>query len=163
MNTMESLDALNPSQLAGLLAPAPFMVWNGEDAASILQHQLDAPLVPDLYSAPGIEHSIAGILNEQRWVDATFAKALHSPHTPRELLLALKEFAQHVQNLPESPLRGAPATVLYYAAIAACLTRHSIFISTLNPDQLRSGFTWALSQPSVEPIRELFELAIQKV
>jgi len=161
MSNLDSVDILKPIQLAELLDPGTFAVWNGEDAAMMLRHQLEVPLIPDIYSAPGVEHSFGTTLDLGHWGRQTFAAVLTCQDSPRELLQAIKEFAQHSQNLPESPLRGAAATILYYAAIAACVVHHKIKISGLNPEQLRQGYRWALSQPGIEPLRQIFETALE--
>lgn len=158
MTEVNAIDSLKPAKLAALLDIKKLTVWDGEDPGSILRKQLDVPLVPDVFSAPQVEQLYGHVLSEGYFASKTFEDALQAPWLPKEVFKAIKEFAQYVQNLPESPIRGGPATVLYYAAIAACLSCGEQ-ISTLRPDQLYDGFAWASDQPGAEGLQHVFEQA----
>ena len=149
-----ALDMLPPHTLARLLnldAPAH---WSDHDAAAALRHQLAAPLLPDLARVPGIEIERLRPLIEPH---TTFLAAVSAPSPALELLDAIKQWARHVRDDPASPLAGGPATVLYYAAIAAAQARLHQRITALTDDQLRAGQAWARAFPGAESLGFLFD------
>jgi hypothetical protein len=152
-----SRDMLPPHTLARLLdldAPAP---WSQRDATAALRHQLAAPLLPDLAHTPGIE---IDRLRPLAAPHATFLQLLTSPTPSLELLQALKQWARHVRDDPASPLAGAPATVLYYAAITAARTRLRQRITALTDDQLLAGIAWSRAYPGAQALTTLFDQPI---
>ncbi len=153
-----SHDALTPARLAQLLdldAPAS---WSQADALAALRHQLAAPLLPDLALAPGAE---LDRLCPRAFAHPTFLDALTAPAPNLELLHAIKHWARHLRTDPASPLAGTPATVLYYAAIAAARLRLGQSITTLSDAQLRAGLLWAAAIPGTQPLAELFAAALR--
>ncbi|MGN6366954.1 MAG: hypothetical protein ACTHN5_01705 [Phycisphaerae bacterium] len=156
----DDLSTLPPEKLAALLTPAPAAAWPSapEDLAAILRHQLAAPLLPDLVTPPGAEPARLAALLQHRPAE-TFAAHLAADAPALELLDAIKQFARHANAAPDHPLRGDPATLLYYAAIAAALLRCNARISQLPDPALRDAFTWALQQPAAQPLHPLFRAA----
>jgi hypothetical protein len=148
---------LAPVRLAGLLDVDPPARWSDRDAAAALRHQFAAPLLPDLALAPAVEIDRLRALAAPH---TTFLDLLSSPVPALELLLALKDWARHVRDAPESPLAGAPATVLYYAAIAAARVRLNQRITSLPDTDLRTGWTWALTQTGTPELAQLFTAAV---
>jgi hypothetical protein len=156
MIDFSQVDKLKPRQLARLLDVGSDAAWLAEESAEILRHQLAAPLLPDIAQSPGAE---AGRL--KRWVNgcgnaATFGEQLTGQRSNPELLRAIKDFAKHARNEETSPLRGAPAMVLYYAAIAAALARCGQRITQLSDAELREGISWCMQQAGAESLAEIF-------
>jgi hypothetical protein len=159
----QSFDSLPPAKLARLLdvegGGAEAAAWTAADAAAALRQQLQAPLLPDLLAAPGAERERLEALVRSRPETATFAAQLTGREPTTELLESIKRWARHMREQPSSPLRGGPATVLYYAAIAAALVRTGRRITTLTDGQLRAGFEWALVQEGAEGLQGLLREA----
>jgi hypothetical protein len=154
------LDLLTPARLAGLLDVDPPEGWSLQDAATALRHQLAAMLLPDLAVVPGIE------IDRLRRIAApntTFLELLVSRTPEIELLKALKIWARHVRDDSENPLAGAPATVLYYAAVAAARVRLDQRITSLMDAKLRAGCTWALAAAGDSALTSLFEAALAAI
>jgi len=145
-------------EVSGTAQPPPAGGWNAADAAEALRHQLSAPLLPDIAEIPSAEvkrlQALAGGL--------TFLQALTASDQDPALLAAIKEFGRHWRSHPSSPLAGGPATVLYFAAIAAAQVHGHGRITTLSDDQILAGFLWAKVQPGGETVQELFESALAR-
>jgi hypothetical protein len=156
--TDSSIDMLAPERLARLLDVDTPAVWTEADATAALRHQLAAPLLPDLALAPGSE------LDHLRpFAEAypTLLAALTAPSPPLGLLQAIKRWARHVRNDSASPLSRGPATVLYYAAIAAAREHPWASITSLTPDQLHKGFSWSMAFSGAEALARLFPPAMR--
>ena len=133
------LDDLANGQLAKLLDPDHMDAWPDADAADILRHQLAAPLLPDLATSSGAEPVRLESLVRGRLGAESFVRQLTFITPSLELLIAIKQFGRQLRDAPESPLQGSPATVLYYAAIAAALIRCKERITRLLDADLRAG------------------------
>jgi hypothetical protein len=157
----DDLHALPPEKLVHLLTATPASEWPASpaDLAAILRHQLAAPLLPDLVSVPGAEAARLEALLHDRPFTQHFLAQLTAIAPSLELLEAIKNFARHANDTPDHPLRGTPATILYYAAIAAAFFRCNARISQLSEAALREAFGWAAEQPAAGALRSLFVLA----
>lgn len=133
----------SPAQLSQLLDVETAPQWPQSDAAAALCHQLAAPLLPDVQSAPGAESWRLEALVAGRVGAESFQRQLTAIYPSRELLEAIKRFARFANDSVSHPLRGEGAMVLYYAAIAAAMMRCNARITQLSDDQLREGFGWA--------------------
>lgn len=162
-----AIDRLSNHQLARLLDLKDASPWDHTDAAEVLRHQLGAPIIEDLAAVPGAEMELeaakqkmlaAGLRLDQSFQDQLLS---HSPLP--ELLGLMKRFARQVRDQSTSPLRGAPATVLYYAAIACALVKGGQRISQIEDTELKERFGWASRQKGAEQISELFEFAIESL
>jgi hypothetical protein len=151
------LDALAPERLADLLDVDRPARWSPEDAAAALRHQLAAPLLAELSRVPAMEMTRLEPLAGPRM---TFLDLLTASHPAPELLEAVKLWARHERNSLDSPLAGAPATVLYYAAIAAARVRLHRQLTSLPDADLRTGCAWALAQPGAAPLADVFSAAL---
>jgi len=149
MNDSESLgqQALSLSKMMNLDAGREPLSETAELEA-ILQHQLAAPLAPDLSVVdPAVRSRI------REWGEAagqqlnTFRDLFQHPRPPVELLELTKRFAKHCRNHPEHPLPEEVATVLYFLVLAAALVKCGSRISKLSDAALREGIVWALDQP----------------
>jgi hypothetical protein len=154
------LDLLAPARLAGLLDLDPSANWSVQDVTAAFRHQLAAPLLPDLALVPGIEIDRVRLIAAP---DATIFDLLASRTPELELLKALKMWARHVRDASENPLAGAPATVFYYAALAAARVRLNQRITSLPDADLRAGCTWALAEDGASPLTPLFEAALAAI
>jgi hypothetical protein len=169
----DPLESLPPADLARLLDMERPEDWSPADIAAALRHQLDAPLLPDLLASPGSSaETLASLIKDCRRDDmtpqgwtcrTTFAQALTDDAAPLDLLRAIKEWARTARQIESSPLCPGPATVIYYAAIAAALCTAGTKITTLTDDQLREGMTWARSQDGAEKIAPLFARAVAQL
>ncbi len=112
---------LTPKQLAQLLDLGRMPDWSAGESAEILRHQLAAPLLPDLGRVPGGEASRLEALVRGRRGAESFERQLTFISPSVEILTAIKHFGRHFREVNGDPLRGMPATVLYYGAIAAAL------------------------------------------
>ena len=109
-----SFEMLPPESLARLLDLQSPSTWSTADGAAALSHQLAAPLLPDVAQAPGAESDrITACVAPF----SSLEQALLASAAPLELLQAIKHWARHLRDAPESPLAGGPATVLYFTAI----------------------------------------------
>ena len=157
-NLLESLSTVQLARLLDLDAQGPTPWWSAADGTAALEHQLSSLLLPDVGDVPGAERGRLGALSTGR----TMLQALTDGAATVELLEAIKQFARHVRDQPASPLRGAPATVIYYAAIAAGLTRGAR-ITKLSDAALREGFHWAMEQAGTDELFAIFAQALRKM
>jgi hypothetical protein len=160
--TPARISRLPASQLVHLLDPALPTPWTARDAAAALKHQLAAPLAPDLFSPPTADAAFLKPLLHAH-PGMTFQKLLTMKSPPIDLLVALKTFATHARTSPDSPLAGAPATLLYYAAIAAALTRLQQRITSLSDTDLLEGLAWCLAQHPPASLKTLYQKALAAV
>lgn len=156
------MDSLPPERLSWLL-DAPAHKWSARDGAAALRHQLAAPLLPDLTAALGAAIERVERLAAEPGAPRSFAELFTCPSPARELLEAAKAWAREVRNDAASPLCGAPATVLYYAAIAAVLVHCGEKITRLSVAELQEGFAWSGRQSGAEGLRELFNSALERM
>lgn len=149
MNDSESFgqQALSLSKMMNLDAGRE-PLWETAELEAILQHQLAAPLAPDLSVVdPAVRSRI------REWGEAagqplsTFRDLFQHPRPPVELLELTKRFAKQCRNHPEHPLPEEVATVLYFLALAVALAKCGSRISKLSDAALREGIAWALEQP----------------
>ncbi len=171
-----TIGQLAPERLARLLDVGAGSAWSAIDAAQALRHQLAAPLLPDLAAAPGaqterLENLLAlapgidtfvELFTGGQDVDSSPAGAARG-EACGELLEAAKRWARHIRGDSTTPLFEAPATVLYYAAIAAARVHHSRGITSLSSAQCCEGFIWAAGQPGAEQLAALFEEALHRL
>jgi hypothetical protein len=140
-------------------------LWAPDELGAILQHQLAAPLEPDL--------SVVDPSFAERWPALstvadqriqTFRDLFQHACPPVELLELAKRFAKHCRTQTEPVLPEEIATVLYFAAIATALVRTGHRISGLNDQALWSGLNWALQQPWLDAtLREILNVALRFV
>jgi hypothetical protein len=136
--------------------------WTVDELGQVLVHQLSAPLLFDLASITSTcpDLTLAKDLGGQ---PASFGELFRHPQPPIELLQLVKEFAKTSDQRENCPLPSEVSTVLYYAAILSARLRLNEHISTLSPELLRDGIRWALNQPWLGPIRELFVEAMVNI
>jgi hypothetical protein len=158
--TPAAVSRLPAQQLAKLLNPALPTPWTPKDAAAALKHQLAAPLLPDLLTPPTADPDFLRPLLLALPKSTTFLKLLTMKSPPLDLLIALKTFSAHARTTPDSPLQGDPATLLYYAAIAAALAKHHHRITTLPEKDLQEGLTWSLAQHPPTALKSLYKNAL---
>ena len=140
-------------------------LWQAEDLRDILRHQLDVPLDMELllHEAP----TSAGTRKDPTTAERAYpslAALLADTDAPLPLLKRLKDYTKAASNSPDSPLPEEIATVLYFAAIAAALVRHTQRISGLGNDGLKWGFSWAMGETWVaDEMRPLFAEAMERL
>lgn len=137
-------------------------LWQADELAAILRHQLAAPLEADLYlSSPNAARWHQQFLPRVGSKFGSIADIFRCPQPPLELLIALRDFANDAHGAPDWPLPEEVATVLWLAAIAVALLRCRERITDLTDAKLRQGFQWAFDQPWLtEDLRSLFHHAV---
>ena len=116
-------------------------IWPDHELRNILRHQLESSLAFDLSrsdpaSIPPITADTAAAGPPIR----TFGELFQHPRPPLELLIRVKQFAKSSRANPDAPLPAEIASFLYYAAIAAALTRLGTRITQLPDTTLAQGF-----------------------
>jgi len=134
-------------------------LWAPEELGTILEHQLAAPIGPDLGCRDRNLAKMLEAFNDSATQPIeTFNDLLQHPQPPVHLLELTKEFAKSCRSHPDNPLPDEVATLLYLAAIVAASMRCERPISRLGAAGLRHGLDWALSQPWLDPsTRELLQ------
>jgi hypothetical protein len=133
-------------------------VWQPDELGAILRHQLQSLLEFDLTTVDGeVTTQLTTLANSEDLPLRTFGDLLRHPHPPLGLLKLTKDFGKLHRNDPASPLPRDIATVLYFAAIVAALTKLGQRISQLDDQSLRVGVEWVIARPWVdESTRTLF-------
>jgi hypothetical protein len=128
--------------------------WTDEEMASILQHQLRAPVEADL--PIGARHPL--FKPPQRGsIPITFGDLLRDPRPPLELLEVVKDFAMGHLRLRDKGLPRNIARVLYCASVLVARLCLGERISKLSDAKLKARLDWALEQPWLDPsMRDLF-------
>ncbi len=139
-------------------------LWSVDELGAILEHQLNSSLLFDLGAfSREAEASLSGSRGAAGTPE-TFGQLLLHPRPPPELLVFVKDFGRGHRTDPASPLPKEIATVLYYGAIAAALTRRGTKISQLGDADLLAGLKWCASRPwMTAPIRELFLECVERL
>ena len=159
------LETMDPSRLAKMLTVHSAEHWRPEEMASILRHQLAAPLVFDLSGIASDDDDPPPPPSDGTQMSAeTFGELLHHPRPPVAMLRRVKLFAKACKAKADGPLPPEVATVLYFASIVVALLRCETRITELDDDWLLKGTQWALAQTWLDqPIRSLFEEAMTKL
>jgi hypothetical protein len=134
--------------------------WDRDELGAILRHQLASSLRSGLGAASFDElgRRLAGSGGFPDLGTMSFGTLLLHPRPPLDALRLVKEFGKALRNEKSRRLPREVATIIYYGSIAAAGLRCGASISRLDPDKLRKGFRWALSQPWLDPsMRNLFE------
>lgn len=139
-------------------------LWEPQELAAILQHQLSAPLEFDLSVLGADSVSILAKGQPQGGPPIrTFRDLLLHARPPIELLELTRQFAKGCRTRPDGPLPDEIATLLYVLSIAVALTRCGRRITKLDDEALQHSFAWALAQPWVDaPSRQLIQEASQR-
>ena len=157
----QSLHETDAARLASLmdLDPAVDRAWSPDELGAVLRHQLAAPLLVDLSSLRrNTVAKVKTLAEAQGLVLKSFGDLLRHPHPPVELLEITHRFAKACTLGRTGPLPRDIATMLYYAAIVAAMSRCGRRISRLADSEIRLGIQWALSRPWIEEsLRGLFE------
>jgi len=154
-------DNSEPRALADMLAidQEALHLWEPQELAGRLRHQLAAPLEVDLTDAgtASIEDVTRLSQSPERSI-RTFGDLLHHRAPPIQLLTFVKDFAKASRQDAASALPKEIAAVLYFGAIVVAQRRCGRGISKLSDEEVRAGVEWVLAQPWVDPgVQELFE------
>ena len=156
---------LNDRLVSRLLDVERIHAWDHADAVAALRHQLAAKLLPDLALSQKAAMASARPCQppdaHSPWESGTFGEQLLSPTPALEVLSAIKEYGRTLSQDQNSPLAGMPATILYYAAIAAAKLRFHLKITRLTERELVEGYAWAMAQDGAETLVQLFHDAIK--
>ena len=146
----------DPQQLASLIGgdddAIGERIWNSNELAAILRHQMSTPLQVDLAGVGGA----AGRLKEEAAAGGlllkSFGDLLSHPHPPLALLNMMKDFAKACRISPASALPREISSIIYFASILVAMTRRSRRITKLTDGDLRQALRWALAQPWLDDI-----------
>ena len=104
MTDDSSMEQLSPERLARLL-DLPAAGWDAGDQAAALKHQLSAPLLPDLATAPGARMEEMAALLERHGAPRSFGELFTGGAHPQELLELSKQWARQLQGHHKSAFR----------------------------------------------------------
>lgn len=124
-------------------------LWQPEELAAILRHQLSAPLAVALGPLSAEVPQATRDLSP-RDVPASLGDLLGHPKPPMALLELTKRFAKLCRTDAENVLPEAIAMLLYYASIVAAILRHGRRISDLDDEALRRGLKWGCGQTWID-------------
>ena len=139
-----------PQLLAQLMdpSPGPERLWQPEELAQVLTHQLAVPIQFELGNLDrGTAAKLEVLSESEGLLLKSFADLLFHPQPPVELLRMVKDFAKATSIHPDSPLPREVAQVLYFASISTALVRCRARISELDDRSLRAGLESVLDQP----------------
>src|SRR6185295_9643385 len=98
------LDQLTPRQLAQFLSPDFDAGWDDVDRRNCLRRQLQAPLLPDLLSAPGIDAVEFQAYMKGYTGPKTFGSQLTCSSPSLKVLSAIKAFGKEYSHSSEDSL-----------------------------------------------------------
>ena len=157
-NNMKILES-DPKQLASLIGNDDIgeRIWQPDELAAILRHQLTTPLQVDLGSLHGAAGQLKAAAEARGLVLKSFGDLLQHRQPPVGLLKLMKDFAKACRLGQPSAMPREISSVIYFASIIAAMTRCSRRITRLDNAALRQAVDWALQQPWLDDItRALF-------
>lgn len=114
---------------------------------AILRKNLEMPIQMELEPSPPPTRPRPKSLRQTASPGRTFLELLRAPDAPLDQLILLKNFAKANLNHPENELPRPIFTVIYYASIAAALSRHGKKITQLENAELKNGLQWGAQLP----------------
>lgn len=161
MNSLELPDD------ARLLAPLMDLgvecegLWQPDELAAILQHQLAAPVeFPRDVWREQTALPIQAMCSAADPPIASFGDLFAHPRPPRELLQMTKDYAKVCRARGAGPIPAEIATMLYLVSIAVAFTTRGERISGLESQGLSHALTWAVAQTWIDaPLRRLLTTA----
>src|SRR5205085_1644220 len=115
--------------------------------AEALRHALTAPAwVETGHLTPQLAARLRTAADGAGLVLKSFLDLFRHPAPGVELLTLVKDYAKECRSRPDGPIPPEVATVLYYSAIAAALSRHGVLITTQDPAAVRGGLEWVAAQ-----------------
>ena len=126
-------------------------IWEADELAAVLKHQLTAPLSVDLGTlGRGAAGRVKLLAEAEELTLKSLGDLLHHAHPPIELLKLAKRFAKACVLNKNGPLPHDIALVIYYACIVVAMTRCRRRITGLSDDTVRRGLEWGLAQKWVD-------------
>lgn len=131
--------------------------WRRTEFGSVLQFQMDAPLVLDLATSDDALRGELEQLVDESDPSAFSLKDLFFHARPSvSLLIRVKNFAKAMRFDDRHRLPPEVATVIYFAAIAVAKAKCSSMITELADADLRSAKEWIETQEWIdEPLKRL--------
>lgn len=138
-------------------------LWKDDELGALLRHQLDASVAADLSGLdPKMGRRVCGLAELPGPPIRSFGDLLFHPNPPIEPLKAVKDFAKVCRLSRRTSLPHEIATALYFASIAAALTRGHCRITSLTDSALTDGFRWMQALPWMDAsARALAEEALR--
>ena len=139
----------DPKQLASLIGDDDIgeRIWQSDELAAILRHQLTTPLRVDLAGLSGAAGPLKQAAEARGLVLKSFGDLLQHRQPPVGLLKLMKDFAKACRLGQPSAMPREISSVIYFASIIAAMTRCSRRITRLDHAALRQAVDWALQQP----------------
>lgn len=139
--------------------------WQEEDLASMLKHQLSAPVELTLQDVSAeLSEQLRTFCSSEGLLLKSFKDLLFHERPPVTLLRITKDFAKQSIRRPATALPRDIALALYYASIAAALCKQNERITSLSNEKLREGFKWVLSQAWMhKEVQELCRKALESL
>jgi len=150
---MRDIDKADPALLSKMMGSGlgDQPVWQPEELAAILRHQMSAAVQFDLGALDaGLAGRLSKLSSSQGLLLKSFADLFFHPHPPLELLRLTKEFAKAHKNHPDSPLPDEVATLLYFLSIVAARVRCGERITQLDDEALGRGIKRLLAQAWID-------------
>jgi hypothetical protein len=123
--------------------------WKSDELATMLTHQLAAPIRADLEKlSADLSRRYDELVTPT--TPQTFRELFASPNPPVNLLRLVKDFAKLAIADKNGPLPEEVGAALYYGSLACAQLRCGQRISGLDDATLNIGLNWALSQPWME-------------
>jgi len=137
-------------------------LWNPDELAAMLAHQLSARLEFDLgHLGPKAAPALEAMRTAEGPAIRSFRDLLYHPRPPVELLELTKEFARACGSGRDHLLPDEIAAMLYILSIAVARARCRRRISKLDDQALRHSLDWACKQSWVdEPTRQVLREAV---
>ncbi len=162
----DSLRKVPSQRLARLIeaAETPGGSWNPADLAALLRHQLLAPLQEAFGTHPDQDADVLQVRAREKSVPENLHQLFQNPVLSPELLRAAKNRAKADWKDAVGFLPREVSITIYFAAIAAALTRCRARITRQGDDRLRAAFMWMLDQPWIDArTKDLFREGLDQL
>jgi hypothetical protein len=144
----------DPKHLASLIGDDEVgeRIWKPDELASILRHQMTAPLQVDLAGVGGAAGQLKEAAESRGLLLRSFGDLLQHQQPPVALLKLMKDFGKACRLSPESTVPREISSVIYFASIIVAMTRCSRRITKLDNEALRDAVKWALEQTWLDDV-----------
>ena len=164
MSAIDTTSTIDSEQVRSLLDTDQLAerLWQPEDLAAVLRHQLGAPVQYDLRQIAGRRAgALKALADADNLLLKSFDDLFHHPHPPLDLLRMAKDFAKAHRVHQAGPVPPQVAAVLYFVSIAVAQVRCRVRLSSLSNADLAKGYEWCRQQPWVDPsVKALLEEAL---
>ena len=126
-------------------------VWRRDETESLLEHQLSAPILPELGSTSSVSQTeLKELIASVRGDIRSFRDLLRHNEPPLELLRMASEYFRSLEDEAEVALPTEVARAMSAANVAKALAKYRARITELSDDAVKEECEWVLAQPWVE-------------